>query len=320
MKRIFIIVALPMLITACANETFVESKIKGELVPLTVNSISIAAPTTKAATSISTNGNKFGAFFDGKPEFGYEQKALEYEYAASTTSWKCNTVNGDVMLNSEFADFAAYYPLNNSYINKDGDPKTITLTSKKFDASEDFYTKSVKVNNQNAKVDLTEMKHVYSQITFKIMRDAIYPTINPGNVTQIKLLNSGFCTTGNFNLLTGTYTPDQSTAGSFSYDPGIATLPVYDTTDETTKAATAIKTSVIVLPIVEITTAIVVKMTLDGLEFSTEIPTTFLPKLLPGVNYTIGLAINGIKLFVNDKVVEEDWKDPAAQPDPVYPQ
>lgn len=320
MKRIFIIVALSTLVTACANEAFVESKIKGELVPLTVNSISIAATTTKATTSISTDGNKFGSFFDGDVNFGYEQKALEYEYASSTTSWKCNTVNGDVMLNSEFGDFAAYYPLNNSYISPSGDPTAITLTSKKFETTEDFYTKSVKVNNKNAKVDLTEMKHVYSQITFKIMRDAIYPTDNPGAITEIKLLNSGFCTTGKFNLLTGTYTPDESSAGSFSFNPAIATLPVYDATSEETKAATVVKTSIIVLPIVEITTAIVVKMTLDGLEFSTEIPTTFLPKLLPGVNYTIGLAINGIKLFVNDKVVEEDWKDPVAQPDPVYPQ
>lgn len=320
MKRIVIFAVISILLGACANEALVESKIKGELVPLTVSNVSISAPTTKAATSISTDGNKFGAFFDGSADYGYTRKSLEYQYAASTTAWGCNTVDGQVMLNSENGDFAAYYPLINSYINGAGEPTAITLTSRIFDSSEDFYVKTVKVNNTHAQVDLTEMKHVYSQITFKIMRDAIYPSANVGAVTQIKLLNEGFCTTGKFNLLTGVYTPDQATAGSFSYNPNIATLPVYDTTSDVTKAATAIKTSIIVLPIVNITTAIVVKMTLDGLEFSTEIPTSFLPQLLPGVNYTIGLGINGIKLFVNDAVVQEDWKDPTVQPTPVYPQ
>lgn len=311
MKKVIVFATISLLVTACANDSIIDNKIKGDRIPLTVSSITIDAPVTKATTSISTENNTFGAIVDGSSSYGYPQKkVLQFKYS----SGKWDYVNQDdvVMLNDNPITFVAYYPAVNSYIDGTKDPTDVVLTTHKLVGDDDFYTKLVQADNVNSSVDLKEMKHVYSQITFLIKRSDIY--LGTGVVSKIRLVNEGFCTTGKYNMLTGVYTPDAG-AGAFEYDPQITSLQTYNSSDESTAA----KTSILVLPISEIKTSIVVKITLDDKEFSTEIPKESLPKLLPGVNYQIGLGVNGIKLFVQDAVKEEDWKN-GEETTPVYPQ
>lgn len=311
MKKVLLFAAMIAVLASCKKENITPNKTDGSKTPLAISSASLAKIVTKSGTVITTGG-KIGVFQTTTTDGYAAATNVEYDYNAGTSKWEVLLPANEIYLNNKDAAVCAYYPYDAAVTNA----TNIALTSQLFDPAKDLcFAPLTTVKNTAPTVNWT-MNHAYSQLTFKIKKDASYTGV--GLISAIAIKNPGTILAVNtLDITNGAY--GAGTAGDVSYDPGIATMSTYDPTDATTIAATTYTNHVLMVPVTTaMATDVTLSFTIDGIVHTATVPVASLSQLVPGTNYSITVVLLGAKLVVSSVTVT-DWI-PADITDPVYPQ
>lgn len=295
------------MLASCNKEAIEQTET--ENFPLSILSASLSVIITKSGSTI-TDGGKIGVFQNTTTN-GYTAKNnVEYDYISTDSKWIVMPTGNEIYLSNKNASVCAYYPYNTAITNA----TSVVLTSQPYTMANDLsFNTNTTVNNTNSSVNLT-MNHAYSQITFKIRKDATYT--GTGAISNIIISNTGILTSNVLNITNGTY--GKGIAGTVSYNPAIISMPAYDATNGTTITATTSLTNVLMVPVsTAMTTNVALSFVVDGITLNTSIPMASLPQLVAGMNYNITVMILGTKLAINNVTVT-DWLSVDAAT--VYPQ
>jgi len=258
---------------------------------LSVTSATVPASVTRA-TAV-TSGTLVVSRF---AENGYTARSnVKYTYSSSTSSW--TTSDTPIQLSGANASIFAYYPYGVPCITDATDPTSVTLTSQKYDATQDFcYLPKTLLNNSNSNITFN-MKRAYAEITFIITRNSTYT--GTCAISNISITHSAIKTSGGFNMVAGTY--DTGTVGTVSYNPGISSI----------SSGTSVATSVLMVPVTTVMTGnVTFSFTVDGVVKSVTLDASSnnLSSLASGNNYkaNVTLRSNAI-LEINNPVTVTDW-------------
>jgi hypothetical protein len=208
MKNMFLFSLCSLLLGSCGNQ---EDAITGDTpgTPLTVRSVSIGAPLTRATTNV-TSGS-IGVYRIASN--GYTaQNNVRYSFTLGT--W--NMVSSDIVLSTGMATLRACYPYDASHSTT-----AIPLSSQLYTAAKDLcYSSAVTAFATWPVASFTNMSRAYTRVTFIITHGAGYP--GNCNVTSLSIANAGIKTSTTLDIASGTYAA--GTAGTFTCNPGIASI------------------------------------------------------------------------------------------------
>jgi hypothetical protein len=266
---------LSMFLVGCTQE---DSRSKsGEETSMSISSLSMAGISTKSTTTIVTNGVSLGAF--RLAANGYAaQSNVQYIYSTATPGW---STTSPIILNAAAATVCAYYPYGAAGITGSTDPTAVTLTSQKYDATQDLcYATNITTLSLSSPTAAFAMQHAFAQLTFTITRGSLFT--GTGNITNIAIANAGVLSSGSFKITDGTF--NSTTPGTVLFNPGIASIAY----------GTPVTTSVLMVPV---TTAMTGNLdlifTVDGKIFTSSLPvsTNGLTTLTAGNNYNINIQL-----------------------------
>ncbi|MBP1593197.1 MAG: hypothetical protein H6Q12_215 [Bacteroidetes bacterium] len=295
MKKIFIYSFCALFLVSCGNQENADTV--GFSTPLTVGSVSISTPHTKATTT-QTSGS-IGVYCQALN--GYTaQNNVQYTYSGGIWS----KVSSDIILRTAGATLRACYPYDASYTT----PSAIPLTSQLYTAAKDLcYSSAVTASFASPVAAFTGMSRAYARVTFNITHSATYP--GNCNITGLSIANAGIKTASTLDITSGTYAT--GTAGIFSCNPGI------------TIASGA--TSAIDLLMVPVTTAMSGSLALTFIVDGSTMPASLvlstygLTTLDPGKQYVINLTVRESTLAVTTVNVT-DWADASTNAGTIYKQ
>lgn len=308
MKKVLLFAAMIAVLGSCKKENISPNTTDGIRTPLSISSALLAKVTTKGL--ITTDG-KIGVFQTTTTDGYTAADNVEYDYNTGTGKWGVLDAAKEIYLNNKDAAVCAYYPYDAAV----KDATSVALTSQLYDAAKDLcFTPNTTVKNTAPTVNWT-MNHAYSQLTFNIHKDASYTGV--GQISAITIKNTGAILASNtLNITNNNY--GTGTAGDVTYNPAIASVPTYVSTDATTIAATTVSTHVLMVPVTTVmTTDVTLSFTIDDAVLNATVPAASLSELAAGTNYGITVVIQGTQLVISGVTVT-NW-NPAGIATPVYP-
>ncbi len=290
MKKIFIFFFFAFLLVSCGNQENAETD--SSSAPLTVSSVSMNAPLTKATSAVSSGS--LGVYCRGT---GYTtQNNVQYSYTGGT--WL--KASSDIILHTVAATLRACYPYDATYTI----PSAIPLTSQLYTTTKDLcYSSAVTASVDSPVAAFTGMNRAYSRVTFNMTHSTTYP--GNCNITSLSIANAGIKTNTTLDITSGTYA--SGIAGTVTCNPGISSIA----------SGSSATIDLLMVPVITAMTGnLALTFIVDGSTMlaSLAVNTYGLTTLNPGKQYVINLTVRESKLTVTEVNIT-DWVDASTNSD-----
>lgn len=302
---------LATVLASCSGED-APVALSDELTPVRVSASLEATVQSRAVTPVALPADsEIGVFrvADAK----YTEAATNVKYTLNEGGW---TAANPIYVAGAAAQLYACYPYGNAEL-VDGTPAQAVLRNAACTQKTDWWYAPVsdtqKVNNLSPDINF-ELVKPYSQLSLVIYRGARYPM--DCKVTQIKIeLSSGGAITDseNIDLTKGTLVENtKNTRTSYTYP---TSGKMHDTGMEVGEEHCDSTCNYLFVPqTFPATAGLKLTFTIDGSDYSVEIPNKDLSALVRGIRYQVPVEIrDGVEIAVGQVTIAK-WQDVDALP------
>lgn len=310
---VFLLIAAGTLFQSCQQDGVDEwTDGEDELVPIEVQAgITGDVVATRATYEDLPQNSTIGIFCRTLNTYDLVE---DVKYTNRSGEWLPVNVNEVIYVGAQPAVLSAYYCLSEVVFEDNGKgAKVVAMKPQPYTEDKDLCyarTPSANVWKENPKA-IFEMKHVYSRMTFILIRDLGY--VGACKVTNLRLdTNAGrypFFTLMYLNMGGGSI-PGSTRASELAWD--MASNGWTDLANNgipTSGIENCKKIDLLLIPVrLDNTKNLTVQLTVDGQVLSVDIPYDSLPRLEEGIQYCIKLTLKSTSLELGS-VETQNWTE-----------